>query len=193
MCSPASVLAWEIPQTERACGLQSMGLQRVRYDSVTKPPPLHIIKTLLISLHWWEHIIKIFIGAYETLQSSSAPVRLTSYQMSHKPSFTFCLFFPHLEFFFLSLYIKSALLPKLFESLIFPWKLLWSLQCGSLLLFSTCSRKIAQNLDNYERHILWIWKTHTLDMKDTYLALPVVRCVPLAIEFNLNFISHYKN
>ena len=28
----SSVLAWEIPQTEEPGGLQSMGLQRVRYD-----------------------------------------------------------------------------------------------------------------------------------------------------------------
>ena len=28
----SSVLAWEIPWTEEPCGLQSMGLQRVKHD-----------------------------------------------------------------------------------------------------------------------------------------------------------------
>ena len=32
----SSMLAWEIPWTEESDGLQSMGLQRVRYDLVTK-------------------------------------------------------------------------------------------------------------------------------------------------------------
>ena len=32
----SSMLAWEIPWTEEPDGLQSMGLQRVRYDLVTK-------------------------------------------------------------------------------------------------------------------------------------------------------------
>ena len=160
MCSLSSVLAWEITRTERSCGLQSMGSQRVRYDSVTKPPLLHIIKKLLISLHWWEHIIKIFIGAYETLQSPSAPVRLTFLSDVTQTMFYLLFILSSFGIFFLSVYIKSALLHKLFETLILPWKLLWSLQCGSLLLFSTCSRKTAQNLDmkdtyfGYERYIL---------------------------------------
>ena len=32
MAIPFSVLAWEIPWTEEAGGLESMGLQRVRHD-----------------------------------------------------------------------------------------------------------------------------------------------------------------
>ena len=36
----SSILVWEIPSTEELGGLQSMGLQRVRHDWVTKPPPL---------------------------------------------------------------------------------------------------------------------------------------------------------
>ena len=36
----SSILAWEIPWTEESGGLQSMGSQRVRYDLMTKPPPL---------------------------------------------------------------------------------------------------------------------------------------------------------
>ena len=40
MATHSSVLAWEIPWTEGPGGLQSMGSQRVRYDLMTKPPPL---------------------------------------------------------------------------------------------------------------------------------------------------------
>ena len=32
MATHSSILAWEIPQTEEAGGLQSMGFQRVRQD-----------------------------------------------------------------------------------------------------------------------------------------------------------------
>ena len=32
----SSILAWETPWTEEPGGLQSMGLQRVRHDLVTK-------------------------------------------------------------------------------------------------------------------------------------------------------------
>ena len=32
MATPASILAWRIPQTEESGGLQSMGSQRVRQD-----------------------------------------------------------------------------------------------------------------------------------------------------------------
>ena len=36
MATNSSILAWEIPWTEEAGGLQSMGSQRVRHDLVTK-------------------------------------------------------------------------------------------------------------------------------------------------------------
>ena len=36
MATYTSILAWEIPWTEEPGGLQSMGLQRVRHDLVTK-------------------------------------------------------------------------------------------------------------------------------------------------------------
>ena len=36
MATDSSVLAWEILWTEKFGGLQSMGLQRVRYDLATK-------------------------------------------------------------------------------------------------------------------------------------------------------------
>ena len=39
MATHSSILAWRIPWTEEPGGLQSMGLQRVRHDLATKPPP----------------------------------------------------------------------------------------------------------------------------------------------------------
>ena len=36
MAPHSSILAWEIPWTEETGGLQSTGLQRVRYNLVTK-------------------------------------------------------------------------------------------------------------------------------------------------------------
>ena len=36
MAAHSSILAWEIPWTEESDGLQSMGLQRVGHDWVTK-------------------------------------------------------------------------------------------------------------------------------------------------------------
>ena len=39
MATHSSILAWGIPWTEEPGGLQSMGLQRVRHDLATKPPP----------------------------------------------------------------------------------------------------------------------------------------------------------
>ena len=36
------ILAWEIPWIEEPAGLQSMGLQRVRHDLVTKPQMLGV-------------------------------------------------------------------------------------------------------------------------------------------------------
>ena len=38
MAVHSSILAWEIPWTEEPGGLQSIGLERVRHDLVTKPP-----------------------------------------------------------------------------------------------------------------------------------------------------------
>ena len=36
MVTHSSILAWEVPWTEEPGGLQSMGLQRVRHDIMTK-------------------------------------------------------------------------------------------------------------------------------------------------------------
>ena len=38
MATQSTILAWKIPWTEEPCGLQSMGLQRVRHDLATIPP-----------------------------------------------------------------------------------------------------------------------------------------------------------
>ena len=40
MATHTSILAWRIPQTEEPRGLQSMGLQRVGHNLVTKRLPL---------------------------------------------------------------------------------------------------------------------------------------------------------
>ena len=39
MATHFGILAWKIPWTEEPGQLWSMGLQRVGYDLVTKPPP----------------------------------------------------------------------------------------------------------------------------------------------------------
>ena len=36
MAAHSSILAWRIPWTEKPGGLQSLGSQRIRYDSVTQ-------------------------------------------------------------------------------------------------------------------------------------------------------------
>ena len=42
MATHSSILAWEIPWTEEPGGLQSMGLQRVGHDLVTKQQQQHV-------------------------------------------------------------------------------------------------------------------------------------------------------
>jgi len=37
MATHSSILAWKIPWTEEPCGLQSMGVARIRHDLATKP------------------------------------------------------------------------------------------------------------------------------------------------------------
>ena len=41
MATHFSILAWEIPWTEEPGGLESMELQTVRHDLVTKSPPTY--------------------------------------------------------------------------------------------------------------------------------------------------------
>ena len=40
--TPCSILPWKIPWTEEPGGVWSLGLQRVRHDLATKPPPYYI-------------------------------------------------------------------------------------------------------------------------------------------------------
>ena len=47
MATHSSILAWRIPWTEEPDGLQSMGLQRVRHDLVTKTHT-HIIIIIIL-------------------------------------------------------------------------------------------------------------------------------------------------
>ena len=48
-----TILAWKVPWTDEPGKLQSMGLQRVRHYSATKPPPPHLYHEILgvIKLH----------------------------------------------------------------------------------------------------------------------------------------------
>ena len=50
MATHSSYLAWEIPWTEVPGGLQSMGLLRVRHDSVTEQQQILIMSKLEESL-----------------------------------------------------------------------------------------------------------------------------------------------
>ena len=40
MVTQSSILVWKIPWTEELCGLQSLGLQRIRHDWATNTLPL---------------------------------------------------------------------------------------------------------------------------------------------------------
>ena len=55
MVNHSNILAWEIPWTEEPGGLQSMGSQRVRHDSVTNT----FISLILISVR-----IEIYADKY---------------------------------------------------------------------------------------------------------------------------------
>ena len=46
MATHSSILAWRIPWTEETGGLQSMGLQRVGQNLITKPPPHYSFSNL---------------------------------------------------------------------------------------------------------------------------------------------------
>ena len=49
MATHSSILAWKISWTEEPGGLQSMGSQRIRHDSVTNTY-LHLLTTLKVTL-----------------------------------------------------------------------------------------------------------------------------------------------
>ena len=50
MATHSSILAWRIPLTEEPGGLQSMGLQRVGHDGVTKYSTAQIKHSLMFSV-----------------------------------------------------------------------------------------------------------------------------------------------
>ena len=50
MVTHSSILAWRIPLTEEPGGLQSMGLQRVGHDGVTKYSTAQIKHSLMFSV-----------------------------------------------------------------------------------------------------------------------------------------------
>ena len=51
MATHSSILAWEIPWTEEPGRLQSMGLQRVRYNLATKQQWIHRLADLTDETH----------------------------------------------------------------------------------------------------------------------------------------------
>ena len=67
MVTQSSILAWEIPWTEKPGGLLCMGLQRVRYDCVTN---IDIYKALRISPEDRKCSINVGLN-YNVFQSES--------------------------------------------------------------------------------------------------------------------------
>ena len=63
MATHSSILVWEIPWTEEHGGLQSMGLQRVGHDLVTKQTnksPIPISLTQLLQYREIPHVYTLF-------------------------------------------------------------------------------------------------------------------------------------
>ena len=60
MATHSSILAWEIPWTEEAGGLQSIGSQRVRHDWVTKYNTHYLMNVCIqiIASESWNHGIE---------------------------------------------------------------------------------------------------------------------------------------
>ena len=54
MATHASILAWEIPQTEEPGGLQSMGLQRVRHQA--QSDQAHMLQSLTLFMIFYEEM-----------------------------------------------------------------------------------------------------------------------------------------
>ena len=52
MATLSSILAWKIPWTQEPGGLQSMGLQRLRHDLVTKQQQYNRIRNLENAIIW---------------------------------------------------------------------------------------------------------------------------------------------
>ena len=74
MATHSSILAWRIPWTEKPGGLQSMGLQRVRHDWVTKHSSLCLY--ILLSRNrlrlgrWGRHYLVKIISKYFNLRTA---------------------------------------------------------------------------------------------------------------------------
>ena len=61
MATHSSILAQRIPWTEEPSGLQSMGLQRIRYDERWS---MHVIKTFSIAQGTLLHSVVTYIDIY---------------------------------------------------------------------------------------------------------------------------------
>ena len=61
MATHSSILAWRIPWTEEPCALQSMGLQRIRYDWATEQQFLVISIVLGSMLRIFHVLIYVII------------------------------------------------------------------------------------------------------------------------------------
>ena len=62
MATHSSNLAWKVPQTEDPGGLQSMGLQRVRHDSVTEHAYANIYVCMYTCAYIHTHRYSILIA-----------------------------------------------------------------------------------------------------------------------------------
>ena len=58
MATHSSILAWEIPRTEKSGRLQSMGLQESGHDLVSKPPPYS--KVIQLFIYTYLFLFKFF-------------------------------------------------------------------------------------------------------------------------------------
>ena len=58
MANDSSILAWEIPWTEEPGGLQSMGLQRVGHNLVSKQQPLDFMEGISTTMYWAPDLIQ---------------------------------------------------------------------------------------------------------------------------------------
>ena len=72
MATHSSILAWEIPWTEEPGGLQSMGLQRVRHNLVTKQPS-HALTEIIILSTLVFHLFSELIFNFQILNQPCIP------------------------------------------------------------------------------------------------------------------------
>ena len=65
MATHSSILAWEIPWTEELGGLQSMGLQRVGHDLVTKQQPQQYSTVYIYHIIFIHSAIGEYLGRFQ--------------------------------------------------------------------------------------------------------------------------------